>query len=216
MQESIDISKAFCDQTELSFLAPNMLKQLQVLEEFMGNSNLVSNTADAWLRIADKRGVADENAQRLAGLHQRALDSRKANHTIDRANLEYMEHVLEVVPPPHYRRGSSRGEKHSSFLDLLFGFWQYNINKVNILIGRKKLHPSQDEASASLDQDERRNEQLKISAIKITKVRDAKKESKWKECAYCGVFKVSFPLLTWRTPISFAHAEIFIAFYAVH
>ena len=54
----------------------------------MINGNLVGNSADAWLRLADKQGVEDENVQELAEIHQRALDSRKSYDTIGPSQLK--------------------------------------------------------------------------------------------------------------------------------
>ena len=89
IQCSVDISQAFCASIDhVSLDPPNIQNQLNVLEKFMLNGNLVGNSADAWLRLADKRGVADENVQKLAEIHQRALDSRKSYDTIGPSQLE--------------------------------------------------------------------------------------------------------------------------------
>ena len=89
IQCNVDISQAFCAPMDhVSLDPPNIQSQLNVLDKFMLNGNLVGNSADAWLRLADKRGVADENVQKLAEIHQRALDSRKSYDTIGPSQLK--------------------------------------------------------------------------------------------------------------------------------
>ena len=61
--------------------APNINDQFGALEDLMRNGNLVSITANARLRLADKYGIADENAQRIANMHQRALDRKECMHS---------------------------------------------------------------------------------------------------------------------------------------
>ena len=75
VKEEADIATAFCAPSEHAALAvPAVEDQLRVLGEFTSQGNLVSHTADAWLRMADKLGVANENVQRLAALHQRKCE----------------------------------------------------------------------------------------------------------------------------------------------
>ena len=61
--------------------APNINDQYGALEDLMRNGNLVSMTAEARLRLADKYGIADENVQKIANLHQRALDRKECMHS---------------------------------------------------------------------------------------------------------------------------------------
>jgi RNA-dependent RNA polymerase len=84
-----------------SSLAPiSVAKQLAALKKFIANGNLVADSADAWIRVADMNGVVHEEAQRVAELHQQALDSRKQAFSIDRVTIN---HILETIPRPHYK-----------------------------------------------------------------------------------------------------------------
>ena len=177
----------FCAPTEhSSFLAPNIQGQLDVLSNFMMNGNLVSNTADAWLRMADKYGIADKNVQKLAALHQKALDSRKSYDNIDQSQLDYMNNVLDLMPAPHYKRGGS-GTKSSSLLGILYEFWRHHINAVDILIKGNGLHPSRYPASLNIEVSE--NKQLKQSTVNMMTNREKEKWAKgsvYKYCVTCG------------------------------
>lgn len=84
-----------------SVLAPiSIARQLAALKQFITNGNLVADSADAWIRVADMNGVVHEEAQRVANLHQQALDSRKQACSIDRVKIN---HILETIPRPHYK-----------------------------------------------------------------------------------------------------------------
>eukprot|EP00804_Cyclotella_cryptica_P026502 CCRYP_008149-RB/>CCRYP_008149-RB protein AED:0.03 eAED:0.03 QI:2292/1/1/1/0.86/0.83/24/285/2253 len=108
-------------------------KQLAALQKFIANGNLVADSADAWIRIADMNGVDHEGAQRLAELHQQSLDSRKQKFSID---WVAMNHVLETIPRPHYKSGKKEGKRSLSVLGVLFELWEGYINKIQILMKR--------------------------------------------------------------------------------
>ena len=70
------------------------------LEKFIRNGNLVVDTADAWLRVADKNGVQHEESQKLALYHQQALDSKKQASRIDRPIIDFIKDTMSL---PHYK-----------------------------------------------------------------------------------------------------------------
>ena len=81
-------------------VTPCISTQLAELERFIRNGNLVVDTADAWLRVADKNGVQHEESQKLALYHQQALDSKKQASCIDRPIIDFIKDTISL---PHYK-----------------------------------------------------------------------------------------------------------------
>lgn len=107
IQCSAKISQAFSPPTDhTSHTAPNIEDQLEVTHKIMMSGNLVGSSADAWLRLADKFGVSHEGAQKLAALHQRALDSRKSYDNFDQSQLVFM--VRFMAGRGHYQSFRNR------------------------------------------------------------------------------------------------------------
>ena len=131
----------------------------------MANGNLVSKTADAWLRMADQLGAANSEVQELAALHQRALDSRKSYGNVDKPKLLKMNQILEVMPKLHYKGNRPRSKEHSSFLGVLYEFWKHTIRDVEVLIKRSKRQPLELSFSRELEKEINENKKLKAATI---------------------------------------------------
>lgn len=131
-------------------VSPHISKQLRVLKKFIEKGNLVVDTAEAWIRVADVKGVGDPEAQKLAELHNQALDSRKKAFSIDRHEFEY---ILESWSRPHFRSGSGKreGRRSNSLLGILFELWNTCIKKVDLRIKAVEKLPVLDGEASRID-----------------------------------------------------------------
>ena len=123
--------------------------------------------------------MAHENAQKLAGLCQRALDSRKSYNSIEQSQLEFVHHILDIMPLPHYKR-EGLGFKGSSLLGVLYELFGYFIKCIEIRIKRcDSLQPS-----VYLDSEVLQT-QLKLHKAMTNLDRQKKKRGKGTKYRYC-------------------------------
>jgi hypothetical protein len=141
-------------------VAPDLGKQLEVLRKFISSGNLVVDTTDAWMRVADMNGVDHEKAQTLADFHQQALDSRK---NASKINRDFIDDILDTVPRPHYRSGRKDGKRNASVLGILYELWNGYIRKIELLIKRRKTNLDEQQLRLLDDESSELESQIQIA-----------------------------------------------------
>ena len=132
----INVKKYFSDCPDRSCISYH--DQLQAFSTHMNFGDIVSESADAWIRVADKEGAASEHAIDMAKLHQCALDARKGTIAIDHFQVQRMNLILSSYKIPHWKGSGQCPRKSSSILGVLhdqMALWILKLEKM-----RQALH----------------------------------------------------------------------------
>lgn len=136
---------------------PSMVEQIQVFRQYMSRGNMVSQSAEAWIRAADKEGPDSHDARALADLSQQALDARKLANDFDEENIEVMRRVLRTCQIPSWYSGgkpANIGNGQVSILGFLYHKWHRMIETMTKTEGRvfkREISTLDDEESQYLE-----------------------------------------------------------------
>jgi hypothetical protein len=122
----IDVRKCF--SVPGSVCSPDLSSQLGVFQKLIELGDIVAESSDAWLRVADVEGPDSKRALQMAKLCQSALDARKLADKIEHGEIDEMRKIRRRYPIPHWRGGSSEEGKclrlSSSILGKLHDAWR--------------------------------------------------------------------------------------------
>ena len=125
----VDVEQSFTIGLDAS--VPSLEEHLEVFRQFLERGDMVSQTADAWFRVADQEGPDSSNAKSLASLCQQALDARKLSTGFDEMKLKVMKEALWKYPKPVWKRGGipsiAVGDR-LSILGILYLKWHHMIS----------------------------------------------------------------------------------------
>ena len=92
--------------------APSLTGQLEVLKQFLLNGDLVAQSRDAFDRVIDNKGFKSHDAQRIASIHQLALDARSSSLSITNEAMEHMAKIISSQPAPYWKLHDRRRKKN--------------------------------------------------------------------------------------------------------
>eukprot|EP00977_Amphora_coffeiformis_P013898 scaffold3784_cov174-Amphora_coffeaeformis.AAC.3 len=130
----IDVQEKFSVDPNAN--VPSLDDQLEVFHQYIARGDMVSKTADAWIRVADREGPSSPDSLALAELCQQALDARKLATGFDPTKLQVMQNVLNKYSQPFWKRGGGKDQRimnaeHISILGILYCKW---VNMINAMI----------------------------------------------------------------------------------
>jgi hypothetical protein len=112
LRPKIDVSQSFTVPNSVQ--APNISSQLEVFGQLMSLGNMVADTSDAWIRIADFEGPGTPRAIRMAEACLQALDARKMATKFEPGRTKEVRTILREVKAPHWKCGEKSGRKSDS------------------------------------------------------------------------------------------------------
>jgi hypothetical protein len=192
VETEIDIQQYFSAAMEVS--APRLDDQLDIFQRLMNLGDIVVDSAEAWVRVADSHGPASDISLQLAQLCQRALDARKLACNFSDNEKAMLHEALSSVGPPHWHVGGSRhGRVSKSILGILFDKWVEKINHIEATLVRRQQKDTasmrDDTTVASgVSEDTRQFDAMSMSSSVATSCSDCSicgASAKTTKCGFC-------------------------------
>jgi hypothetical protein len=95
IQTKIDIHDCFSVADSVS--PPYLPSQLNVFQKLLELGDIVAESSDAWIRVADVEGPGSKRALQMATLCQNALDARKLADKLKRGEIDEMRKSAKVT-----------------------------------------------------------------------------------------------------------------------
>lgn len=128
VETRIDVLQAFSVPSSVS--SPSLTSQLRIFQKLIELGDIVAESSDAWMRVADVEGSGSNRALQMARLCQSALDARKLADKLDLSEIDEMRKIRKSYSVPHWRGGKfverrlSSTRLSSSILGKLHDAWR--------------------------------------------------------------------------------------------
>lgn len=129
----IDVQSYF--SYRLGASPPDIEVQFEVFKNYMRLGNIVSQSSDAWLCVADAKGPDDKEAVRMAEVCQRALDARKLSCDFGSEVNYAIDEMLRRFKLPDWKGGP---RKSHSVIGIMIQNWQKWIDEIEQMLNQQK------------------------------------------------------------------------------